>query len=47
MALTLLNRPELVWLGEEVRMEVTDEHGTLLFTVIIVGIDAPGARHLA
>ena len=47
VALTLHDRPDLLWLGEEVRLEVTDEHQALLFTVIIVGIDAPAAQHLA
>jgi hypothetical protein len=47
VALTLHDRPELAWLGEEVRLEVTDEHQTLLFTVMVVGVDAPAAQHLA
>jgi hypothetical protein len=47
VALTLHDRPELVWLGEEVRLEVTDEHQTLLFTVMILDVDRPAAQHLA
>lgn len=47
IALTLRDRPDLVWRGEEVRLEVTDEHRTLLFTVIVVGVDSPAAQHLA
>ena len=37
----LRDRPELVWLGEEFRVEVTDEKGRTLFTFIAVGVDAP------
>ena len=46
VALTLHDRPELVWLGEEVRLEVTDEHRALLFTVVVMGVDGPAAQHL-
>jgi hypothetical protein len=35
------DRPDLVWMGEEVRVEVTDERRLILFTVIVLGIDAP------
>lgn len=39
-------RPELVWLGDEVRVEVTDENRLVLFTVIVIGVDsAAGQRH--
>jgi hypothetical protein len=37
----LRDRPELVWLGEEFRVEVTDERRELVFTFIAVGVDAP------
>ena len=37
----LNSRPELVWLGEEFRVEVTDERHRLLFTFVAVGVDAP------
>lgn len=37
----LRDRPELVWLGEEFRVEVTDEKQRTLFTFIAVGVDAP------
>jgi hypothetical protein len=46
VALTLHDRPELVWHGEEVRLEVTDENRALLFTVVVMGIDSPAAKHL-
>lgn len=36
----LKNEPERVWKGAELRIEATDEWGTVLFTVIIVGVDA-------
>lgn len=37
----LRDRPDLVWLGEEFRIEVTDEKRKTLFTFIVVGVDAP------
>jgi hypothetical protein len=37
----LRQRPELVWLGEEFRVEVTNPSGLILFTFIAVGVDAP------
>lgn len=37
----LRDRPELVWMGEEFRVEVTDESGRVLFTFIAVGVDGP------
>lgn len=40
----LNDRPELVWMGEEFRVEVTDEEGSLLFTFIAVGVDAPAGE---
>lgn len=40
----LRDRPELVWLGEEFRVEVTDEEGGLIFTFIAVGVDAPAGE---
>jgi hypothetical protein len=40
------DRPDLVWAGDEVRVVVTDQHGLMLATVIVLGIDSPaiGAR---
>jgi hypothetical protein len=40
----LKDQPQLVWMGEEVRVEVTDGNQLLLFTVIAAGVDAPAAR---
>lgn len=37
----LNERPELVWLGEEFRVEVTDESKRLLFTFVALGVDSP------
>ena len=37
----LRDRPELVWMGEEFRVEVTGETGRTLFTFIAFGVDAP------
>ena len=37
----------LVWKGEDFRIEVTDAEKLVLFTVIVVGVDAPaGGRSL-
>ena len=38
------DRPDEVWSGETFRIEVSDEHGMLLCTVVILGLDAPAAR---
>jgi hypothetical protein len=35
------DQPELAWKGEEFRVEVTDEKQLVLFTVIVIGVDAP------
>lgn len=43
LADTLRDRPELVWSGEEVRVEVTNAEQLILFTVIVIGVDAPVA----
>ena len=37
----LRDRPEVVWAGEEFRIEVTDNQQDVLFTFIAVGVDAP------
>ena len=39
----LKDRPELAWLGEECRVEVTDKSRLILFTVIVLGVDAAAA----
>ncbi len=41
---TLRDRPELVWMGEEFRVEVTDKNQLVLFTFIAIGVDAPVAK---
>ena len=43
---TMQEHPEDVWLGSGFRVEVTDEGGILLCTVVILGIDAPAAQEL-
>ncbi|MEG3089376.1 DUF6894 family protein [Sphingomonas sp. PB4P5] len=35
------DQPDVVWSGEEVRVEVTDSDQQILFTVIVIGVDAP------
>jgi hypothetical protein len=34
------DRPDVIWVGEEVRLEITDEHQVVLFTIIVAGVDA-------
>ena len=41
------DHPTLVWSGEDFRIEVTDENALLLFTVVVVGVDAPAAKNLS
>lgn len=40
----LRDRPGIVWQGEELRIEVTDDRGLVLFTLIVLGVDAPSSR---
>jgi len=40
----LRDRPELAWLGDEYRVEVTDQSQRVLFTFIAVGVDGPAAK---
>lgn len=40
VAEVIRDRPEVVWCGEEVRLEVTDHAQTVLFTIIVTGVDA-------
>ena len=35
------DQPELAWKGDEFRVEVTDNNRLLLFTVIVLGVEAP------
>lgn len=37
----LRDHPTVVWAGEDFRVEVTDDERLQLFTVIVLGIDAP------
>ena len=41
------DHPTLVWTGEDFRIEVTDENALLLFTIVVVGVDAPAAKNLS
>lgn len=43
----LRDRPDVAWLGDEFRVEVTDENQLLLFTFVAMGVDAPAATGLA
>lgn len=36
--------PSLLWAGEGIRLEVTDENRTKLFTIVTSGTDAPAIR---
>lgn len=42
----LRDRPELAWLGDEYRVEVTDENQLILFTFIAMGVDSPAVKRL-
>jgi hypothetical protein len=35
------NEPEVLWDGGDFRVEVTDDCGLLLFTIITLAVDAP------
>jgi hypothetical protein len=35
------DQPNLIWAGEEIRVEVTDANQLILFTIIVLGVDAP------
>jgi hypothetical protein len=37
----LCHDPDVLWEGDDFRVEVTDEKKLLLFTLIVVGVDAP------
>lgn len=43
---TVKDNPEEVWAGDAFRVEVSDEEGMLLCTVVILGLDAPASRGL-
>lgn len=37
----LRDQPDVVWAGEDFRVEVTDANEFVMFTAMVVGIDAP------
>ena len=42
----LRDRPGAVWEGEELRLQVTDKNRMVMFTLIVLGVDAPaGVNH--
>ena len=42
----LRSEPERIWKGAELRIEATDTWGTVLFTIVISGVDAEAlAKH--
>jgi hypothetical protein len=40
MGEVIRDKPDIVWAGEEVRVEVTDADQLVLFTIITVGVDS-------
>ncbi|MXP45369.1 DUF6894 family protein [Allopontixanthobacter sediminis] len=40
----LRDRPEVAWLSNEFRIEVTNADGLVLFTFIAFGVDAPAGQ---
>ena len=45
-AATVKDHPDEVWIGDTFRVEVSDEGGMLLCTVVILALDAPASRGL-
>ena len=41
------DHPTLIWMGEDFRVEVTDEDKLVMFTVIVVGVDSPAGASLS
>ncbi len=41
---TVKDHPDYVWDGKDFRIEMTDETGLLLCTIVVLGIDAPAVR---
>jgi hypothetical protein len=41
------DRPGIVWSGDEVRVEVTDDNQLVLLTVIVFGVDAAAAANMS
>lgn len=40
------DHPTMIWTGQDFRIEVTNAEKLVLFTVVIVGVDAPAAPDL-
>lgn len=40
----MADQPKVLWDGKDFRVEVTNEPGDLLFTIIMLAIDAPRFR---
>jgi hypothetical protein len=38
------DNPQIVWLGEELRLEVTNKDRLILFTLIVMGVDSAAVR---
>lgn len=43
----LTDSPDIAWLGDEYRVEVTDENQLALFTFIALGVDAAASKGMA
>ena len=43
----MADRPDMIWDGHDFRVEVTDEARHLLFTIIMLGVDAPASETAA
>jgi hypothetical protein len=43
----LRDTPHIVWKGDELRVEITDENQLLLCTFVAVGVDAPAAKGMS
>lgn len=41
------DHPDVVWLGEEFRLEVTNKDRLILFTLIVMGVDSAAVRATA
>ncbi|CCW19756.1 hypothetical protein EBBID32_41260 [Sphingobium indicum BiD32] len=38
------DEPDVLWDGRDYRVEVTNETGALLFTIVMLSIDAPASN---
>lgn len=41
---TLGDKPDIIWKGDGLRIEVTNDRGLMLFTVIVRRVDAPAGE---